>query len=310
MTLQPIGASLRDIQESITCSLCASHLRTGPIYTCIRNHTTCKFCFQKLERDIFHEGRTTNTHGIFMLKCPKPTCGSMANNRNLILEKLLYLLTKDLTITCHWTKNGCQFKGTGDILSKHEEKCKFEDTPCPIKYNNNCGWSGPIESIFNHLAKHKCITTTTMAFDETFNGKILKKDRHRCRKSDISYYQSNILEYTNGKGETIGIYLNLTNRAQGDTWIATINYIGNKDNMELFLSRIVIYKNQEVQPSKDLTIQTPSFTFCGPLSYYHQNLNSQNSQSTSFTLTDGQITKYSRGDILFSYDLQLLRTKQ
>ena len=245
-----------------------------------------------------------------MLKCPNTTCGSMANNRNLILEKLLYLLTKDLTITCHWTRNGCQFEGTGDILSIHEEKCNFEDTPCPTKYNSKCGWSGPIKTVFNHLTNKKCITTTTMAFDETFSGKILKGDRCRCRQRDISYYQSNILEYNNGKGETMGIYLNLTNKAQGDTWIATINYIGSKDNIELFLPRIIIYKNQNVRPSKELTIKSPSFTFCGPLSYYNDNQITQSSQVTSFTLTDEQISKYSCGDILFSYDLKLLKINQ
>ena len=309
MTQKPEETSLLDIQETITCALCSNHLRTGPIYTCMWNHTTCKYCFQKLERETFHEGKTANTHA-FILQCPNPKCTSVANNRNLVLEKILYLLTKDLPIKCHWTKNGCQFKGTGDILSQHEEKCKFEDTPCPTKYNNKCTWNGRIELIFNHLTKQRCITLTPIAFSETFKGEILKKDRYRCRKNDISYYQSNILEYNNGKGETIGIYLRLTNRAQGDTWIATINYMGDKDNMESYLSKIVIYKQEEIEPSKDLTTKTTSFTFCGPLSYYHQNQYSQNSSVTSFTLTDEQISKYSCGDVLFAFDLQLLKTEQ
>ena len=130
-----------------------------------------------------------------------------------------------------------------------------------------------------------------------------------CVKSDTGI-EVLYIEYNNGKGETIGIYLRLTNRAQGDTWIATINYMGDKDNMESYLSKIVIYKQQEIEPSKDLTTKTTSFTFCGPLSYYHQNQYSQNSSVTSFTLTDEQISKYSCGDVLFAFDLQLLKTEQ
>ena len=160
-----------------------------------------------------------------------------------------------------------------------------------------------MEKIFDHFKNEKCVKVKEMNFGEIHNDAVLRHDVKHCNRHYTSYIDPKVLKYKTKEGKTIGIYLHLENKTQGDTWIWTINFIGRKDEREKYTPKIRIYKRQDTNTSGETTT-SPSFTYIGPASDCETQYN-KNPKVSSFTLTDIQISKYSNDTVLFEYDLQL-----
>jgi len=97
------------LDKLLECPICMEVPKTHPIFQCENGHLICKSCHSKV------------------LVCP--LCRKLlGNNRSLVAERLLEVSS----VSCSFTKHGCEAKLILGNLDNHVKECQFREAACPF----------------------------------------------------------------------------------------------------------------------------------------------------------------------------------
>ena len=120
-------SAMRQIAE---CPVCLQ-MPLGRVYICENSHPICDDCLPKVD------------------KCPQGRCHYAKRRHGLrdrTMEKMIANL--DCEVPCHWSNEGCTFKGNVKRAKRHKKQCCFRLMKCPDK---DCTEALPILEFVNHM---------------------------------------------------------------------------------------------------------------------------------------------------------------
>lgn len=116
----------QDLLSELECPICTNFI-LPPILQCETGHSYCSTCFAKLKN------------------CPQ-CFAPKTKSRCFTLEHVV----QKLTFPCKFKDDGCQVLARGSQIKDHERVCEFVGRRCPLRFNNDCPWTGP----FREMRKH------------------------------------------------------------------------------------------------------------------------------------------------------------
>ena len=115
---------IEQLRSWLKCINCSKQRQITPCYNCTNEHLVCNRCY--------------NIELMKTMGKVRPTCmicKNDLNKTNTTINRIIPIITENLTLPCKNEDRGCNYKSTNNNLLYHEENhCIFKEATCP---NNN-----------------------------------------------------------------------------------------------------------------------------------------------------------------------------
>lgn len=124
-------SQIPELLSELECPLCSDFI-LPPIRQCETGHSYCSTCFAKIRN---------------CPQCSAPKSKSRCFALEHIVQKLIF--------PCKFREDGCGVLAICSQIKIHERVCEFVGRRCPLRFNNDCNWTGPYRDIRKHCTdKH------------------------------------------------------------------------------------------------------------------------------------------------------------